>query len=429
LSNTESNKFNIIWEAKALKIEKLRLESKEGRARAAAKVVWEDCDRPTQELFFETDIEFADGFSCNPHAFLVGCILPAMRYGEKRIFVDAEICPELRDGLMTVMSWMRHWYYGEEKALVQIETKKRSSPPIPRRQERAGVFFSGGIDSLATLRANRLNYPLEHPGSIKDGLVVYGLEVFEEEKFDHVLNSMSEIARDAAITLIPVYTNIRNVGPEDEGTFWSFWAYEFMGAAFGAIAHTFSKRLNRVMISSCHDIPNVMPYGSHPMINPNYSSTDLSIKHFGITLSRFEKTRLISDWDVALRHLRVCNESLKYRPGALNCGECEKCLRTKVALLALGVLERTSAFADNEISPERVQKTVRLSKATVGLYKELLAPLSENGYQDLVRVIKRRITDYKWRQRTIQPIRKFDHKYLNDSLVGLKRLVYEKGIT
>jgi hypothetical protein len=314
------------------------------------------------------------------------------------------------------------------------------------------MFFSGGIDSLATLRANRLNYPLEHPGSIKDCLVVYGLEVYEEEKFGHVLNSISEITRDAEITLIPVYTNIRNVGPEDEGEYWSdFWLKECMGNAFAAIAHTFSKRLNRaiisschdipnlipwgshpsinLMISSCHDIPNVTPYGSHPMINPNYSSTDLSIQHFGITLSRFDKTRLISDWDVALRHLRVCNESLAYRPGVLNCGECEKCLRTKVALLALGVLGRTSAFANNEISPQRVQKTVRLNKATVGLYKEMLAPLSEKGHQDLVGVIKRKITEYKWRQRTIQPIRKFDHKYLKDTLAGLKRLVYAKGIS
>lgn len=412
-----------------MKLHNFRSKSNRDKARVSATVTWEDCNRKQQELYFETSAEFGDDFSCNPHSFLVACILPAFRFGEKRVSLDAEICPELRDGLITVMSWMRHWYYGHENALVKIEAKEQASP-LSQSKQRAGMLFSGGIDSLATLRANRLNYPLEHPGSIKDGLLVYGLEVYEEEKFHHVLDSISEIARDAGITLIPVYTNIRSIGPEDEGEFWSdFWLAQFMGAAFSAIAHTFSKRLNRVMISSCHDIPNVVPYGSHPMINPNYSSTDLSIQHFGITLSRFDKTRLISDWDVALRHLRVCNRSLVYRPGVLNCGVCEKCLRTKIALLALGVLERTSAFADNEISPERVQTTVRLSKPSVAFYKELLAPLSEKGHQDLVGVIKRKITEYKWRQRTIQPIKKFDHKYLKDTLVELKRFVYEKGIS
>jgi hypothetical protein len=428
LDNAESDNLNIIREAKALKIENLKLENKEGTVRAAATVLWEDCDRPGQELYFETDAEFSDGFSCSPHAFMVGCILPAMRYGEKRIFMDAELCPELRDGLITVMSWMRHWYYGQEKALVEIEAKKQSSP-LPQAKQRAGMFFSGGIDSLATLRANRLNYPLEHPGSIKDGLVVYGLEVYEEEKFDHVLNSISEIARDAGIRLIPVYTNIRNVGPEDNGEFWSdFWLNEYMGAAFSAIAHTFSRGLNRAIISSCHDIPNIVPYGSHPMINPDYSSADLSIEHFGITLSRFEKTRLISNWDIALKHLRVCNNSSMYESQALNCGECEKCLRTKAALLALGALGRTSAFANKEISPERLKTTVRLNKMNVAFYEELLAPLSKSGHQELVDVVKQKISEYKWRQRIKEPIRKLDDKYLKGTLVKLKGVAYEKGL-
>ncbi len=77
-------------------------------------------------------------------------------------------------------------------------------------------FFSGGIRFLATVLTNRANYPIEHPGSIKDGLLVCGLEVADPAAFHHVVSSVSLLARDADITLIPVYTNMRFLGPEDD---------------------------------------------------------------------------------------------------------------------------------------------------------------------------------------------------------------------
>ena len=72
-----------------VKIENIRSEKKANGAEVAATVTWEDCSRPPQEVYFETDETFADSLSCNPHAFLVGCIIPAMHYGEERIFMDA----------------------------------------------------------------------------------------------------------------------------------------------------------------------------------------------------------------------------------------------------------------------------------------------------------------------------------------------------
>lgn len=411
-----------------MKIDRFQLEEKSDRVRASAVVTWEDCDRPAQELYFETSTEFADGFSCNPHSFLVACILPAFRFGEKRIYMDAEICPELKDGLATVMMWIRRWYYEPEKALVQIEAKKQANP-LPQPKQRAGMLFSGGIDSLATLRANRIHYPLEHPGSIKDGLVVYGLEVDEEEKFDHVLNSISEIARNGGITLIPVYTNIRDLGPEDSGEFWGFWTDKFEASVWSAVAHAFSKRLMKLYVNSSFDIPNLHPHGSHPLIDPNYSSYSLRICHDGIALSRFGKTKLIADWDVALQYLRVCNNSIQYQTGIVNCCECEKCVRTMLSFLSLGVLEKTHAFPKREISEELVRSAVYMDKTTMPFYPELLAPLNEIGRHDLVRILKRKMAKRQFINRTILPIKEFDRKYFRSNLLKLKRLVYRKGIT
>jgi hypothetical protein len=419
-----------------MRIENLRSEKKDNRARVAATVIWENYAHKAQEIYFETVEEFGDALSCGPHAFLVACTMPAMYFGEERVLIDGEICPELRDGLMTSMVWFRHWWYTPERKLVQIEGATRSNGSGPRKQERAGFFLSGGIDSLATLRANRLHYPLQDPGSIKDALLVYGLEVREPNIFDYVMNSVSVLAKDAALTLIPVYTNIRCLGPDDDMQFWGkFWINEFMGAAFAAIAHALSNRLTLVSINSCHDIPNIIPYSSHPLVNPNYTSSDLRIRHWGITLSRFAKTKLISDWDVAIQHLRVCNRTEYYRPGMLNCGKCEKCVRTMLALVACGVLGKTHAFPVQDVSEELVMAAVHLAANTFPLYGELIAPLAEKGRHDLARAIEQKIASYhrseerkRRRKALIDPIVEFDEKNLGGALRKLKRLVYPKGV-
>ena len=418
-----------------MRVENIRLEKKGDRTRVTATVLWEDCGRPAQDIYFETVEEFADSLSCNPHAFLVACIMPAMYFGEERVSIDGEVCPELKDGLMTVMNWMRFWWYEPARRLVKIEARTRSGFPLPRTPERAGLFFSGGIDALATLRANRLNYPLEHPGSIKDGLLVCGLEIRDPKIFGYVLDSVSVLAEDAGVTLVPIYTNIRSLGPEDNNEFWGkFWLNEFMGAVFSAIAHAFSRRLTEVSINSCHDIPNLIPYSSHPLINPNYSSWDLRIRHEGITLSRYEKTKLVAGWDLALQHLRVCNRTEVYQPGMLNCGKCEKCVRTMLALLALGVLEQTSVFPIHDVNEELVMTAVQLASNTLPLYGELMVPLEEKGRHDLVRAIKQKIVEYhqsvrrkKQRMIFIEPLLEYDRKHFGGSLRKVKRIVYPWG--
>jgi hypothetical protein len=410
-----------------MKIEGLRSEKNGDRVRVAATVSWEDCDRPTHEVYFETEEAFAEGLSCNPHAFLMGCAIPAMHYGEERLFIDAEICPELRDGLMTAMSWLRHWFYEPDRALVRIEAKTRSSLPTPRTPERAGFFFSGGIDSFATLRANRLNFPPEHPWSIKDGLLVYGLELDTPEAFKCVLDLLSPTALDLGITLVPVYTNLYLIyRPEDAANDFSFWTKEFQGAALAAVAHAFAQRLTVVSIAASDDIVNLYPYGSHPVLDPNYSSVDLRVRHDGVALSRLAKTRLVAEWDVALQHLRVCNRFQLYQPDRLNCGQCEKCVRTMLGLVVLGVLDQTCAFPTDDVSAELVQAVVHLSRDTVHYYRELIAPLAEKHRHDLVRVIEHKMAEYHRRPKManwITSIRQFDQQYLNGNLVRVKRLV------
>jgi len=402
---------------KHMKIDNLKTGRKMNRARVSATVNWEDTNRPAKEVYFEVTEEFADGLSCNPDAFLVACILPAMRHGEERISLDEEICPELREGLITVMSWLRHWY-GAERNVVRIEAKTRSRVKPTCTPTRAGMFLSGGIDSLATLRLNRLNFASEHVGSVKDGVIIYGLEVDQPDRFALVLDTLSTIAKDTGLTLIPVYTNVRYLDED-----WSFWRDEFQGAALAAVGHALRRRLTTVSIAATFDIPNIGPWGSHPLLDPNFSSSDVRIRHEGVELSRLAKTRVVTNWDVGLQSIRVCNKTQYYQPGKLNCGDCEKCVRTMLALLAVGVLNRTRAFPINDISEEQAAAVWINDPYEESCYRDLIEPLTDNGRLDLVRGIKRAINRYHGKVDLKTRIAGFDRNYLGGNLRKVRRLM------
>jgi hypothetical protein len=412
-------------------IKDLRVIDIEKRVRVAATVEWEDCIRPVQKVYFETDKRFAENISCNPHAFLVGCLIPAMRYGERRIFLDAEICPYLLTNLEVAMGFIRKWSRGK-RDILSIETKRLSNLPNKNSNATAGSFLSGGIDSLATLRTNRLNYPDEHPYSIKKCLFVYGFDIgasngMQYGLFDRLTTVLSDVARDTHVELIPVYTNIKELCDESR-----FWIDEFHGAALAAVAHAFASGLSLVYIASTYDIRNLAPWGSHPLLDTAYGSSDLRIEHVGITLSRLAKVQLVADWDVAFQNIMVCTKPTKIAEGMLNCGTCEKCIRTMTELTAIGSLAKTNAFTENDISSRLLSTVTITSDYQASCYRDLLGLLKERGRHDLARTIKYiiarkplyvlgiRLLDILGRVR-VERIKKSDEKYLGGCLAGIKR--------
>jgi hypothetical protein len=177
-----------------------------------ATVTWEDSDRPVREFISKQRRSLQGVYPVirMPSLLPVYCS-PAKTKKD----LDGRNMPELLEGLTNVMSYIRHWYYSPDRELVKIEGRiqsGRGSYP----SERAGFFLSGGIDSLAALRRNRLNFPQEHDSSFKDALCVYGLNIESDINpvtFAHAINALTEVTKDAGATLIPVYTNIRILIP------------------------------------------------------------------------------------------------------------------------------------------------------------------------------------------------------------------------
>ena len=357
----------------------------------SATVAWEDNDRQNVEVFFRIYADKGYVNSSDYHAFLVACVVPALYYRERRIRIEGAVCPWLVENLKTMMAYMNHWYWyehqrpPEEEVVIEAMTYV-SHDSLPQR--RVGMFFSGGVDSIYTLRKNHMTLPTGHAGRIQDLIFLHGFDSYgnrpkqgtEEDAFWYFVKECQPIAADANVNIIPVWTNLRNVGMEDTG----FFVRECFGSTLGAVAYALSGKLTDVVIASSDHIADIRPWGSTSLTDPRLSSFHVHFHHDAEKVKRIEKVQAIADWQVGLDHLRVCFSG---GPGTLNCGECEKCLRTKLALLCTDKLKTTKVFQNNDLNVGLLLKAFNATEASIPYSKELIQGLRQAGYQTLARVV------------------------------------------
>jgi hypothetical protein len=408
-----------------VKIGEIRRESTPGGVRIAADVEWEDCGRPPREISFAVGADAGDALTATADAFLTGCIVPAARHGERRISVRGTVCPRLRDNLDVALAILGSWRgVGATPIAIEAPDGFRAPRPAPAR---AGMPLSGGVDSLFTLRMNRLTIAPDHPAFIRTGIFLLGHDLGlpgsgagEFERFDERVRSLGILASGCGIDLLPMRFNLRDLDDDLD-----FYVDALFGAALAAAGHALSSRLSSFSIASSYDIRHITPQGSHPYLDAYFSSSVLAVRHDGAARTRLEKLRLLAEWPEALERLQTCN----YRPppiGRSNCGTCEKCLRTSVGLLVLGRLGRASGFSEESISPD----TIRAMAWAPGLeeyWGELVGPLLAIGRDDLARAVEERLRETRlfraWRDETDWKgrIKRFDRRYLGGLVAAVAR--------
>jgi hypothetical protein len=414
-----------------MKIQDLRAIRTSDRVRVAATIIWEDVPRPNQEVYFDCPASFATDISPNPNAFLLACVMPALDYGEGRVLIEGSLCPELRNGLHTAFRVIRDWY--PQYKIPRIESTSGYYPSLPRTPPRVASFMSAGIDALATLRCNRRDFPLDHPAAIRDCFFFLGFNrhdfdahgpVAERlQDFERRLDRMSALAREAQINLIPVHSNIRFIARDSQA-----WNERGMGAGMASIGHLFSRRLSRVLIGSEGSAGIPSPWGTHPLLDPNFSSSDLEVRHDCLYLSRLQKTALVSDWPAAMGVMQCCwqNDGI---PESINCGHCGKCLRTMVQLAALGKLDGAPTLPNVSITPEMIDAVGFVLESDLSFLEDCIEPFVKSGRRDLVEAIRRRIKRERdwiqgrgWRSRVRRWDKRLTQGLLSRSVQRLQRL-------
>ncbi|CAN5784583.1 hypothetical protein BH23GEM9_BH23GEM9_29170 [soil metagenome] len=380
-----------------MRIENLRQEQRGDCRRIAADLLWEDSERPGRTLYFQTCPPFATELALSPDAFLLAALPLAVSHGERRIRVEGSVCPRLREGLESAMAIFAMWY--AHCRPLAIEPTNGFVPALPRPDAGTASFMSGGVDALALLRANRLDYPLDHPGSIRTCLMVFGLnthdfagaEVRAERlaAFEAHSERMQQLAERVNFTLIPIHTNTRTLYDD-------FRSWADVGFAAGIIctALTLPERIGSAWLASGGVGVGRRPCGTHPLLDHHYSTAAVEVHHGQAALSRLEKTRLVAEWEEARPLLRSCLYHDIPPAGRINCESCEKCVRTMLALIALGRLQQVSAFASDDVTAGMLE-VVRIETALdLAYYSECIEPLKQRNRHDLARPLEEAIAAY-----------------------------------
>jgi hypothetical protein len=243
------------------------------------------------------------------------------------ILADGTVSRRLANALPTIMSIFRTW----EPALHAVEIHGAvPARETPQAEGRVGTFFTGGVDSFYTF--------LKHHDEITDLIYVHGFDVGLDVPalYHKVSVAIEKVAAEFNKRFIRIESNL--------GTLLNAyvdWGPLGHGAALATIGHLLSADFRLLYIPATHTYADMYPWGSHPLLDPLWSSDVLEFKHDGCEATRVQKVKFISEFDVALRNLRVCiaNPDLVY-----NCGQCEKCLRTMINLHLAGALERCTTF-------------------------------------------------------------------------------------
>jgi hypothetical protein len=290
-----------------------------------------------------------------------------MRIG-KPLSVEGTVSPRLLATIPTIESLLTDWFERTDSIVV----KARSAPE--HRAAGVACFFSGGVDSFYSV--------LSHLDEITALVFVHGFDIQPRDVAlrARISGSLQAAAARLGKPLIEVETNLRAFSDR-----YAMWVDEYHGSALASVALLLSPQFGRFYIPATFSRSFMAPWGSHPDLDPLWSTDATEILHDGSDTTRVQKARLVSQSDVALQSLRVC---WKNRDGQRNCGRCEKCLLTMVNLRVVGALERCTKFS-NRLDLSAVARSPIPGLAARTLVEENLEAARANGDTELARAIAR----------------------------------------
>jgi 7-cyano-7-deazaguanine synthase in queuosine biosynthesis len=287
-----------------------------------------------REVWIESDVPLAD----TPLWTVPLRLVKAVVDGEAANL--GSVPPLLASNLETIRDIYAAWIPGHK---IPLDFELSSDVAVPEKC--VSLFFSGGVDSFFSL--------IKHRDEIDNLVLIHGFDIplAETKTFELALEQAQEAARLFGKRLIVVRTNLHweesrlYEGAPRIPCGWGM----YHGAALAAVAHALTPSHGKIFIASSFSYADLHPWGSHPLLDPLWSTEAVQIVHDGGE-TRTDKLRVLVQYPEALTRLRVCWENL----GEYNCGLCEKCVRTMLGLRALGV-DHCAAFPDT-LTPELVRQ-------------------------------------------------------------------------
>jgi hypothetical protein len=241
-----------------------------------------------------------------------------------------------------------------------------------------GCFFTGGVDSFFS--ALHFDATAERGQKVDDLIYVWGYDIplTKRAAFDGKLAALTRVAVRLGKTVTPVITNLRQtkIGQVN-------WAIFMHGQALGAAGLLLAPKLKTILVSSSQSPEDMRPCGTHRLTTRRMSARTLQFVDYGSDFRRYAKTAFIANSQVALENLHVCwvgqNDT--------NCGRCEKCCRTLLALELLDCRLQATSFPAGEFSLANVARLKLPSRPVFPLFEEIASVALEKNRTDIATAV------------------------------------------
>lgn len=299
-------------------------------------------------FFASRDIDLASA----PEAFGAAFLVPALHAG-RALRLQAPVCDVWAGNVaLLTQAFAELWYEDGRPPLVIPIAREASTAP------ETALCFSGGVDAF---------YTLLHGGQPVHRLVYsigYDVKLRERQRAEAISRLVRDVAASLGIRAVIITSDLRR-HPLHRAAPW----LRSFGGALAALGHLMGTEVGRLLTSSDglgHAHPEV---GSQPDTDPLHGSRSVTIDHVAGSVTRLEKLRAIAAEPLVQRHLRVCWKNVGM---SLNCGRCEKCVRTMIELDACGALGRCAGFAEGRGLLDAIDDLPSVEDILVPFYEEPL---------------------------------------------------------
>jgi len=348
-----------------------------GNIRSSALIRWGQATEV--RLWIDIPKIYAGEISETGNPWLIAMLPMAASLGEDielHLPVDALLLENSR-GILRI--W-KEWY--PELHIVDIHC------PIKEYAEPTSTctvtFFSGGVDSYFSIARRMPQNPQDIPavGKVDDLLTVWGFDigVYDEAQFRPLAEMLTGSAKKLELNHIIVRTNLREVMP----VYRKQWGPLTHGAGLAFVGLMLERRYGEIVLGSTYPYGALSPWGSHPLVDPLFSTSGVTVVHDGAAVTRIEKTKVAARLPETNRALHVCQAV-----GLQNCSRCEKCYRTMIALDILGLKEAFGAAFDwSGYSLSNVSKVYVGGGLQQIFYKEMISAAQMQGREDVAKALR-----------------------------------------
>lgn len=320
-------------------------------------------------LWFRIPTEFAG--ELRPEPFVVAGLMPAMARREPLELVqNVHISSRLLHSLPTIQQILHAWV----PALRPVEVVAQAGSALPARPG-AICFFSGGVDSAYTY--------LKNADDVTYLVFIHGLDIHpdDETAFATAFERVRYVAESVGKRAIAVRTNAREFCKANGLTM-----VLFHGALLASVALLLG--FERSYIPASQTYGDLEPWGSHALLDPMWSTESSHIIYDGAEARRIDKVRAVAEEPELLSSLRVCAG----KGQGSNCGKCEKCLLTMLALRLVGA--KTGLFPPVDL---REARKLRPSLDSLEYYLEMYEVARQTRDTEVEKLLRSLLRNFELR--------------------------------